>query len=444
MSETLVNHDFEAHNLQDLENSVRFLQIEPTTHCNFTCKFCCGRHMTQSNLSFETFVQTLDQFPDLEHIELQGEGEPLLHPQFFEMAKLAQNRGIKVSIITNGSMFSPQRIQKILDCGIEAIRVSIESPDPQEFREIRGGRLENIIEGIQALLKSRNELGRENPTVGFAVTVLQQTQKQLPAIARLYDQLEMDGGIQFHLLSSMDSYTQIYDQTMSNQFLSKIETTLVWSQYVKIIQSPQHHRSKIKHFYDELGELSPYPKRDHTDKNKFLLRVFRSCPSLDSSLYVNRYGIATGCSKIKDTEQFALGKIDFNSIEEIINARNQIRQQVRSGIVPAACRHCFIAESISTRLSNLLQKKPKPLTGSSLTSTKKPTNGSKHINPQVIGYIPYEESIFEAILPFCDGETTCDEILQQVCQKCGLDIKEGKMKVLPAIDELVRRNVIVI
>src|SRR5262245_45883400 len=61
--------------------SVRFLQIEPTTRCNFTCGFCAGRAMAQTDLPFERFAETLDSFPAVEHIELQGEGESLMHPQ---------------------------------------------------------------------------------------------------------------------------------------------------------------------------------------------------------------------------------------------------------------------------------------------------------------------------------------------------------------------------
>ena len=94
---------------------VRLLQIEPTTRCNYTCGFCVGRHLDQNDLSLDTFRHTLDLLPDLERLEIHGEGEPLMHPDFFEMARLARERGIRLSTITNGSLFSAERIDRILE-----------------------------------------------------------------------------------------------------------------------------------------------------------------------------------------------------------------------------------------------------------------------------------------------------------------------------------------
>src|SRR5436853_394055 len=122
--------------------TVHFLQIEPTTRCNFTCGFCCGRSMEQGDLPLERFVAALDTFPDVRHVELQGEGESLMHPRFFDMVGLCRGRGIKVSLITNGSFLSREVAGKLLDAGIEKVSVSMESADARTFREIRGGKLD--------------------------------------------------------------------------------------------------------------------------------------------------------------------------------------------------------------------------------------------------------------------------------------------------------------
>ena len=205
------------------EHKVVFAQIEPTTRCNFTCGFCSGRQMDQSDFAVEDFERLLASFPDLEHIELQGEGEPLLHKGFFEMARQARARGIRLSMITNGSLLSEERVAAILDVGFEAIYVSIESPEEAAFQKIRGGLLSKVKEGIARLLAARNARGMKQPTVGFAITVLKDTAQSLPAIADLYHELKMDGGATVQPLNRMDCYTGVYDSEMQAQGLSHRE-----------------------------------------------------------------------------------------------------------------------------------------------------------------------------------------------------------------------------
>src|SRR5581483_3580268 len=161
---------------------VEFLQIEPTTRCNFTCGFCCGRQMTQSDLREDTFARVLDALPDLRHIELLGEGEPLLHPRFFDMARQALKRGLRVSFITNGSLLSPSVVDQILGLGFWDVSMSLESADPEVFRNLRGGKLEKVIEGVRRLVAARDARKLKRPAIGFALTVLRRTLGDLSAI----------------------------------------------------------------------------------------------------------------------------------------------------------------------------------------------------------------------------------------------------------------------
>ena len=45
-------------------------------------------------ISFEAFRELLDEQPDLRELQLQGAGEPLAHPRFFDMVSYAARRGI--------------------------------------------------------------------------------------------------------------------------------------------------------------------------------------------------------------------------------------------------------------------------------------------------------------------------------------------------------------
>ncbi len=104
-----------------------FLQIEITTRCQFTCDYCAGRHMPQEDMSFDRFVNIIDafrkQYGEPTWVSLQGEGEPTLHPQFFEM--LAYLKPVKTMTITNGTYHHPEHLVGLID----RIGVSIDTLD---------------------------------------------------------------------------------------------------------------------------------------------------------------------------------------------------------------------------------------------------------------------------------------------------------------------------
>src|SRR5262249_9580413 len=148
-----------------------------------------GRSMPQSDIDFETFERTLQAFPSARHLDLQGEGEPLMHPRFFDMVDLARARGIRVSFVSNGSFFTPENVTRILRGGIEKISVSLESADAATFRAIRGGKLEKVIAGLEHLVGERNRRGLLRPVVGFSITLLRGTTDHLAGILELYRRL---------------------------------------------------------------------------------------------------------------------------------------------------------------------------------------------------------------------------------------------------------------
>lgn len=321
--------------------SVTFLQVEPTTRCNFTCGFCCGRHMDQSDQSWDDFQAALDAFPNLQHVEIQGEGEPLMHPQFFRMTALARERGIKASTITNGSLIGRQ-VERILDSGLASVMVSIESAVAEDFTLIRGGRLDDVTRGIGELLRARAARGQATPTVGFAMTVLRHTQDQLTPIFELYERLGMDGGILCHMLSDMTPYAQHYTDAMRSEVLPELNQSLMWTRYARNVKRPGYHESPIRHFWNDLMSTA----RDG-QTGKAGVSAFTSCPWLDHSLFVNRHGLATACPNIKDTTRFAFGHVRTDGVERILLARDGMRRQLATGAIPDACRGCFIADSIA-------------------------------------------------------------------------------------------------
>jgi MoaA/NifB/PqqE/SkfB family radical SAM enzyme len=313
---------------------VRFLQVEPTTRCNFRCGFCAGRHMDQTDLEPAAFAKLLDGLPELEHIELQGEGEPLLHPAFFEMASLARARGIEVSTITNGSLFSPTRIQQLLDADLTSVLVSLESPDPSEFAAIRGGRLDKVIEGTRALVAARAARRLRRPAVGFAVTVLRSTERRFPEVLDVYRRLGLDGGIVVQTLNPMEAYARSYSESLRDETYHGLGRAVALRRLLRQAEKAGlDRRGESTSFWTRLFATGTHPDA--------------GCPWLRSALFVDRRGRVTTCPYVKDADRFALGAIGAFGLDEILAARREIERALESGVIPTPCQGCAIAEAVA-------------------------------------------------------------------------------------------------
>ena len=310
---------------------VQFLEIEPTTRCNFTCGFCVGRHMVQQDVNLGTFQAALEAFPATTHLELQGEGEPLLQPQFFEMVALARRRGIRVSCITNGSLLGAENVGRLLDADLDKVMVSFESLDPETFRRLRGGIIEKVIEGLGRLARERDARGLQRPAIGLAVTVLQDTKHELPDFVALYRRLGLDGGINLQPLNPMPGYRSHYDPSLASQLLTDAELR----EHVDSLRAEPVYgialdgTSPTRGFFDELFKGFE-PSR-------------RTCPWLERGAFVTADGWVTPCCTIKDGARAGFGRLGEASAAQLAEARRALAEELSEGRTPAPCEGCAIA-----------------------------------------------------------------------------------------------------
>ena len=69
------------------------VQIEITTFCNFNCKMCLRNFQKDNyqNMPLEQFEALAKQiFPKIKKVVLYGHGEPLIHPDFEKLVKIAR------------------------------------------------------------------------------------------------------------------------------------------------------------------------------------------------------------------------------------------------------------------------------------------------------------------------------------------------------------------
>lgn len=132
------------------ELTVTFAQLEVTTHCNFSCFYCAGRAMPQRHMSLEVFSAILGRLPRQGMtVSLQGEGEPLLHPAFWEMVAAVKAAGHRPYTITNGSTIpNPQRVA----AEFPEIGISLDTLDAKLAERIGRSPLDRVLRNLDQLL----------------------------------------------------------------------------------------------------------------------------------------------------------------------------------------------------------------------------------------------------------------------------------------------------
>lgn len=139
------------------------LRISVMDRCNFRCPYCMPRETFHENyrflksserLSFEEITRLTRLFVDLgvKKVRLTG-GEPLLRSNIADLiGDLTAIEGVKdVALTTNGVLLAQHAVELKAN-GLQRITVSLDTLDPQIFKQMSGGLgdLDRVLEGIRA------------------------------------------------------------------------------------------------------------------------------------------------------------------------------------------------------------------------------------------------------------------------------------------------------
>jgi len=103
----------------------------PTRRCNLACAYCNEYDATSLPVPISVLLERVDHLARLgtSAMTLSG-GEPLLHPELEAVVKRARDRGMLASLITNGYLLSPERIDALNKAGLDHLQISIDNVEP--------------------------------------------------------------------------------------------------------------------------------------------------------------------------------------------------------------------------------------------------------------------------------------------------------------------------
>jgi GTP 3',8-cyclase len=140
--------------------AISYLRVSVTDRCDFRCTYCMAEDMTflpkKDLLTLEELDRLCTVFIEkgVRRLRLTG-GEPLVRKNVMhliqQLSRLLKSGALEeLTLTTNGSQLS-RFASELADCGVRRINVSLDTLDPDKFRQItRWGDLGRVLQGIEA------------------------------------------------------------------------------------------------------------------------------------------------------------------------------------------------------------------------------------------------------------------------------------------------------
>lgn len=156
-----------------------FATVDLTRRCNLRC-LGCRFHAQEIGKPFPgdtsiadfPFEWAEDLLGDLERLGtrtllLLGDGEPFLYPHLFDFIRLGKRHRLHTTVTTNGTLMDDERIEQVINSGLDAIQVSLWSATPESYTRHYPGtdpsNFERVLRGLKALSSARAERRSRNP-----------------------------------------------------------------------------------------------------------------------------------------------------------------------------------------------------------------------------------------------------------------------------------------
>jgi len=323
-----------------------FVQIEPVGQCNLRCRMCPIQFRDEgapgqprAYMEFDTFRELIDQFPGMTELQLQGLGEPMLHPRFFDMVRHVAQRGIRVSTNTNMTVMTEAGAQACVTSGLYTLHVSLDGATAQTYQAIRiRSRFERVLRNLRRVVQAKLSLQSELPHLRLVAVVMRDNLAELPDLVRLAHAEGVDTVFVQHLCHDFgeSSLPQRYEpmrafvdgQTLLHEDLERIE----------------HHFAAARAMACELGVTLRLPNvrpRTHSPGTPGRQR----CDWPWRGAYISYDGKAMPCCMVATPDRIHFGNMARDGVASVWNNSEYtaFRAQLDSpDSPPDVCRNCAL------------------------------------------------------------------------------------------------------
>jgi MoaA/NifB/PqqE/SkfB family radical SAM enzyme len=323
----------------------RFVQIEPVGQCNLRCRMCPIQFRPDGApgrppafMPYEAFCGLIDQFSGMTELQLQGMGEPMLHPRFFDMVAYAAARGITVSTNTNLTVLSERRAEECVRSGLTRIHVSLDAATAESYEYIRvRARFARVLRNLRRLIAAKARLGAPLPSIQLVTVVMRRNLHELPDLVALAHGLGIATVSVQHLCHDFTESTLPERYRSMRDFVES--ETLAGEDPDRV----ERHFDEARRAAGALGVTLRLPNlkaRPHAPAVSGRQR----CDWPWRGAYVSFEGNAMPCCMVATPDRINFGNMRYEGVEAVWNnaAYQAFRARLDQGPPPGVCSGCAI------------------------------------------------------------------------------------------------------
>lgn len=171
-----------------------------TNKCNYKCSHCYSNSHycnDKNELSFMEIEKIIDDLKEMKvPVVLLSGGEPLMREDILDIIQAIKDRGMRVSLSTNGSLIDENVALKLKNLGISYVGVSIDGVKEtnDRFRGINGA--------FESSLRAIENCHKAGVKVGLRFTLQKHNYTEVPQILKLMEEVNVNRICFYHLVPS--------------------------------------------------------------------------------------------------------------------------------------------------------------------------------------------------------------------------------------------------
>lgn len=174
------------------------MRLEPTSICKLRCPRCsCGigtdprpKGFLQLN-DLDMLLATVKDH--VVFVRLDGNGEPLLHPDITEIISRIKNAGMAVTLST--SLNDPPKggFQNFIQSGIDRLVVALDGTTQKIYEKYRiGGKLDKVLKHLHQIVATKQRLNLKFPVIDLQFLDWGYNRYQIPHAKAIADDLGVE------------------------------------------------------------------------------------------------------------------------------------------------------------------------------------------------------------------------------------------------------------